>query len=33
MSLYHHAANKDDVLDGVVDIVFSEIDLPEDGAY
>ena len=32
MSLYHHVANKDDVLDGIVDIVFSEIDLPEDGA-
>ena len=32
MSLYHHVANKDDVLDGIVDIVFSEIDLPEGGA-
>lgn len=28
MSLYHHVANKDEVLDGIVDIVFSEIDLP-----
>ena len=28
MSLYHHVANKDDILDGMVDIVFSEIDLP-----
>ncbi|KQN89386.1 TetR/AcrR family transcriptional regulator [Arthrobacter sp. Leaf69] len=28
MSIYHHVANKDDVLDGIVDIVFSEIDLP-----
>ena len=28
MSLYHHVANKDDILDGIVDIVFSEIDLP-----
>jgi AcrR family transcriptional regulator len=28
MSLYHHVANKDDVLDGMVDDVFSEIDLP-----
>src|SRR5713226_8470015 len=27
MSLYNHVANKDDVLDGLVDIVFSEIDL------
>ncbi|MEX2570982.1 MAG: TetR family transcriptional regulator, partial [Gemmatimonadota bacterium] len=31
MSLYHHVANKDDVLDGMVDIVFSEIDLPGNG--
>jgi AcrR family transcriptional regulator len=33
MSLYHHVANKDDILDGLVDVVFSEIDLPsgEDG--
>ena len=30
MSIYHHVANKDDVLDGIVDIVFSEIDLPVD---
>ena len=28
MSLYHHVANKDDILDGIVDVVFSEIDLP-----
>jgi AcrR family transcriptional regulator len=28
MSLYHHVANKDDILDGMADIVFSEIDLP-----
>src|SRR5437016_5683108 len=28
MSLYNHVANKDDLLDGMVDIVFSEIDLP-----
>jgi AcrR family transcriptional regulator len=33
MSLYHHVAKKDDVLDGIVDIVFSEIDLPEDGDW
>jgi AcrR family transcriptional regulator len=25
MSLYHHVANKDDILDGIVDVVFSEI--------
>jgi AcrR family transcriptional regulator len=30
MSLYHHVANKDDILDGIVDVVFSEIDLPAD---
>ena len=28
MSLYNHVANKDDLLDGMIDIVFSEIDLP-----
>lgn len=28
MSLYHHVANKDDILDGMADIVFSEIALP-----
>jgi AcrR family transcriptional regulator len=28
MSLYHHVANKDEILDGIVDVVFSEIDLP-----
>jgi len=28
MSLYHHVASKDDILDGMVDVVFSEIDLP-----
>jgi AcrR family transcriptional regulator len=28
MSLYYHVANKDDILDGMVDLVFSEIDLP-----
>ena len=31
MSIYHHVANKDEVLDGIVDIVFSEIDLPTIG--
>src|SRR5437667_10160089 len=31
MSLYNHVANKDDVLGGLVDIVFSEIDLPVGG--
>jgi AcrR family transcriptional regulator len=28
MSLYNHVAGKDDILDGIVDLVFSEIDLP-----
>lgn len=28
MSLYHHVANKSDLLDGMVDEVFTEIDLP-----
>ena len=30
MSLYHHVANKDEVLDGMVDLVFGEIELPAD---
>src|SRR5260221_14504700 len=28
MSVYHHVANKGEILDGIVDIVFSEIELP-----
>jgi AcrR family transcriptional regulator len=28
MSLYNHVANKDQLLDGMVDLVFGEIDLP-----
>ena len=28
MSVYHHVANKDEILDGIVDIVFGEIELP-----
>ena len=28
MSLYNHVANKDDILDGMLDLVVSEIDLP-----
>jgi AcrR family transcriptional regulator len=31
MSLYNHVANKDDMLDGMVDLVVSEIDLPAYG--
>ena len=30
MSLYNHVANKDDMLDGLVDLVFAEIVLPDD---
>src|ERR687894_1892165 len=28
MSLYHHVANKDELLDGMVEVVFGEIELP-----
>ena len=28
MSLYNHVANKSDLLDGMIDVVFSEIDMP-----
>lgn len=28
MSLYHHVADKDEILNGMVDLVFAEIDLP-----
>lgn len=31
MSLYNHVRNKEDMLDGMVDVVFSEIDLPAGG--
>jgi AcrR family transcriptional regulator len=31
MSVYYHVANKDEILDGIVDIVFSEIELPTIG--
>jgi AcrR family transcriptional regulator len=31
MSLYNHVRNKVDMLDGMVDVVFSEIDLPANG--
>jgi len=30
MSLYNHVADKDDILDGIVDLVFSEIAVPSD---
>ena len=32
MSLYNHVRNKEDMLDGMVDVVFSQIDLPPSGA-
>jgi AcrR family transcriptional regulator len=32
MSLYNHVANKDDILDGIVDLVFGEIALPAERA-
>jgi|SRR6478672_69550 len=28
MSVYHHVANKEQILDGIVDLVFGEIELP-----
>ncbi len=31
MSVYYHVANKDEILDGIVDIVFDEIELPVAG--
>ncbi len=27
MSLYHHVANKEEILDGIIDVVFREIEL------
>jgi AcrR family transcriptional regulator len=30
MSLYNHVANKDDVLDGMVDLILEEVELPAD---
>ncbi len=32
MSLYNHVANKEDILDGIVDIIVSEIDVSSNGA-
>ena len=32
MSLYNHVANKNDLVDGMIDIVFGEIDLPTEDA-
>lgn len=30
MSLYNHVANKEDILDGMIDMVFAEIEIPSD---
>ena len=32
MSLYNHVANKDDLLDGMVEVVTAEIEVPSGGA-
>ena len=32
MSLYNHVAHKDDLLDGMIDLVFGEIEAPAEGA-
>jgi AcrR family transcriptional regulator len=32
MTLYHHVANKEEILDGIIDVVFEEIELPGDDA-
>ncbi len=32
MSLYHHVAGKEDLLDGIVDAIFAEIHLPDRGS-
>jgi AcrR family transcriptional regulator len=32
MSLYNHVANKDEILDGMIDLVVEEVELPEDVA-
>jgi AcrR family transcriptional regulator len=32
MALYHHFADKDDLIDGMLDLVFAEIDVPVIGA-
>jgi len=33
MSLYKHVTNKDDMLDGMIDVVFTEIDLRSSGIH
>jgi AcrR family transcriptional regulator len=32
MALYYHFANKDEIVDGIVDLVYGEIELPSTGA-
>ncbi len=32
MAIYHHVANKDEVIDAMMDVVFGEIDLPAEGS-
>jgi len=33
MALYRHVANKDDLLDGMIDVVFAELDVPTDAGW
>ena len=33
MSLYNHVANKDDILDGIVDLVLGDIEVPPTGTH
>jgi len=33
MSLYNHVADREDIVDGIVDLVFAEIDLPSGGDW
>ena len=33
MSLYHHVANREDLVDGMIDLVFAEIEFPIDGDW
>jgi AcrR family transcriptional regulator len=33
MSLYNHVASKDDLIDGMVDVVFGEIEVPDGGDW
>jgi AcrR family transcriptional regulator len=33
MALYRHVANKDDLLDGMIDLVFAELDFRTDGGW